>query len=93
MSLENEWTKWHLTPRGWERGSFRRDSENEVIVPAPADRVMTCVFKEHQSCFHAKLERTVREEWRCPDQTQVDALLKKFGKYPEQYHPNWATSR
>ena len=21
MSASNEWTEWHLTPRGWERGS------------------------------------------------------------------------
>jgi hypothetical protein len=83
MSLQNEWTEWHLTPRGWEQGSIQRDFEGETIVPAPEDRVMTFIFKEYQSCSFAKLLRNLSEEWRGLDQARVDELLAKFGKCPD----------
>lgn len=44
MSLENEWTEWHLTPRGSEAGSTKRSHfgpDAEVERRPPSDRVLT----------------------------------------------------
>jgi hypothetical protein len=38
-----EWAEWHLTPQGWVRGTSQTEGGTRVL-PAPPDRVKTCVF-------------------------------------------------
>ena len=39
MAASNEWTEWHLTPRGWEEGSGRLDGVGVTHAEPPTDRV------------------------------------------------------
>lgn len=43
MVESREWAEWHLTPQGWVRGTSRTEGGTQVL-PAPLDRVKTCVF-------------------------------------------------
>jgi hypothetical protein len=82
MSASNEWTQWHLTPRGWEAGAEKTDF-NRTDRDPPADRVLTVTYKEHVSSSFSAMDATVREEWRSPDAALVAALLNQFGPAPE----------
>jgi hypothetical protein len=46
MSASREWTEWHLTPSGWQRGSKETDFAPATKVEPPEDRVLSCVYKE-----------------------------------------------
>ena len=61
MSLSKESTEWHLTPKGYERGSETRDFGPDEIKPPPADRVATYRWVEEQSSTYSKAHR-VHEE-------------------------------
>lgn len=43
MPDQLEWTEWHLTPRGWLRGTSQT-VDGRQSLPLPADRVKTSVF-------------------------------------------------
>ena len=79
MSYSDEWTEWHLTPRGWESGTQKTDFAGIVQKAAPADRVLT--YKVQSSPWsHAHRGGTVL--WRSPDKEAAKALLAKFGEPP-----------
>ena len=82
MSLSNEYTEWHLTPRGWESGTEKVDFGATTEKPAPPDRVKTCTYREKQSSSFSKMQRWVEENWECEDKTAVQALLAKYGPCP-----------
>ena len=41
MAIRKEWTEWHLTPRGWEQGSTRREGRGNDWRDEPADRLLS----------------------------------------------------
>jgi len=84
MSASNEWTEWHLTPRGWECGTEKIDSAPTSPVPPPTDRVLTCRYHEFLGSIHSKVQRSVDEVWRGTDEVTVASLLTKFGICPER---------
>lgn len=72
------WTEWHLTPRGWERGS-RALIAGEVLWEYPApDRVLTV------RCYHPSARRSnaqpQEEVWRSLDIELVESLLRLHGR-------------
>lgn len=83
MSLSDEWTEWHLTPRGWEEGSTQIDFGNRTNRPRPNDAVLSVKYREIVASMYSKCERTRHETWRSRDPTTVDALLAKYGECPE----------
>lgn len=41
MAIRKEWTEWHLTPRGWEQGSTRREGRGNEWRDEPPDRLLS----------------------------------------------------
>lgn len=72
-----EWTEWHLTPRGWEAGSYFNGT-HEIERVAPEDRVQT------RRCTEVKTGRTVSAlwevKWELAERSVVDELIEKYGK-------------
>lgn len=84
MSASNEWTDWHLTPRGWERGSQKCDNQPEVTKPVPVDRVLTSRFTEEVSGLGGRADRYGETTWRHEQETKIIELLAKYGECPEK---------
>jgi hypothetical protein len=83
MGLNKEWTEWHLTPRGWERGTDSVDGiRNEVS--RPVDAVITYQYREVRSAADAPLETHHGPVWRSSDDAAIAALLEKFGDAPKK---------
>ena len=82
MSLSDEWTEYHLTPRGWETGTMKMDFSAREDRPRPSDAVLTICHREQQSSSFSKVDKTTTEVWRSNDETQLTELLKMFGKAP-----------
>lgn len=80
MATRLQWTEWHLTPRGWERGSTRSQGKNNW-VDDPEDRIISFVRKEDETAASAVAHST-EETWRSPSAHNVDELLQKHGKCP-----------
>jgi len=83
MSFSNEWTEWHLTPRGWETGSERTDGPGVTFKENPADRVLTYRYQEEQTSPYAKMHKGGSKSWESDDKQAVEDLLKKFGPAPD----------
>jgi len=85
MSASNEWTEWHLTPRGWKGGTEKIDVEGiRETVPPPADRVLTCRYYETLPSTFSEWDRGVKQMWSTSDKKLIDELLEKFGSCPER---------
>jgi hypothetical protein len=82
MSFSNEWTEWHLTPRGWESGSERVDGQGLSAKDPPPDRVLTYRWSEVQTSGFGKMHRTLDKKWESEDADAIKALLGKFGQPP-----------
>lgn len=87
VSMSNEWTEWHLTPRGWEPGKSSLDFQ-PVRGPdkPPKDRVLSVQYNEHMGSAVSKVSKLKNEIWRSPDASAINSLLKEFGECPEQIH-------
>lgn len=84
MSASNEWTEWHLTPRGWERGTEKSDY-GRVERDPPEDRVQTVVWTEHLSHIMSKqLDKGHQDQWQCEDAGLVAQLRAQFGAPPTE---------
>ncbi|QHG70168.1 hypothetical protein [Ensifer adhaerens] len=81
MSASNEWTEWHLTPRGWEEGDSKTDFAFNSKA-APADAVQTVKNREYLSSSFSKLEKTSEIQWSSDDKALIAELLAKFGEAP-----------
>ncbi|MFL6426683.1 MAG: hypothetical protein ACJ71S_00455 [Acidobacteriaceae bacterium] len=84
MAIRKQWTEWHLTPRGWEQGSTRREGRGNDWRDEPADRLLSYQHIEiHGSTGQPK---TVTEEtWRTKDPgalAQLEAALARHGTAP-----------
>ena len=75
MSYSNEWTEWHLTPRGWESGTERTDGPGIEWKEEPVDRVLTYRWSEVQGSPYAQMQRYGRESYRAPDERLLAELL------------------
>jgi hypothetical protein len=86
MAIRKEWTEWHLTPRGWEQGSTRREGKGNDWREEPGDRLL--------SYQHVELETsptprrvTTEETWRTKDPAllqQLQAALATHGTCPQR---------
>lgn len=85
MSAINEWTEWHLTPRGWEQGTEKTDfaSSTKIVAP-PSDRVLTCRYYEYLSSVFSAVDKGVNEIWRSSQEKLIKELLQKFGSCPTE---------
>ncbi len=83
MAASNEWTEWHLTPKGWVSGSTRVDSVGVTSAAPPDDRVLTVSYREHLSSSYSRLERLSTEKWRASDDALVQRLLARWGPPPD----------
>lgn len=82
MAVRREWTEWHLTPRGWEAGSTRREGAGTKWTDEPEDRVLSCVFQELRATETPDVETSSEETWRSKKATNVDELVQQFGSCP-----------
>jgi hypothetical protein len=83
MSHSNEWTDWHLTPRGWERGSTRVDGAGVTEKAIPGDRVLTKRWAEEKPSSFGGMSKELEDKWESDDKAAIEALIDKFGKCPE----------
>jgi hypothetical protein len=84
MSMSYETTEWHLTPRGWVRGTQRLDFGSPNRVVPPKDRVLSVRWIEEQTHPSAKSHKRSEEIWRTADKQLVSSLVKTFGTAPER---------
>ncbi len=84
MAIRNEWTEWHLTPEGWQRGSTRVQGKGNTWADEPADRVLSYVYKEVETGGSPKAQVSAEETWRSKTATDIDALLRRFGGSPQE---------
>lgn len=82
MAASNEWTEWHLTPRGWKSGSELVDVGNLTAKDPPFDRVLTVKYRESVSSMYSTTDRSSEEIWRGADEAEVAQLLATLGPAP-----------
>ena len=58
MSASNEYSIWHLTPRGWEEGTEKLDF-GTTERPVPPDAVLTLEYHERYSSIYSAPERWI----------------------------------
>lgn len=84
MAIRKEWTEWHLTPRGWEQGSTRRDGRGNDWRDEPADRLLSYQHIElHTGTGAPRI--TTEETWRTKDPAALEQLktaLEQHGAVP-----------
>ena len=83
MSASNEWTEWHLTPRGWERGTEKTDFSRLDRCP-PADRVLSIIYEQFMGHKYSLGTSGVSERWRSADAEAISALEQQFGPAPNE---------
>lgn len=86
MPIRKEWTEWHLTPRGWEQGSTRREGRGNDWRDEPSDRLLSYQYCE---LYTSKPEPTIKHEetWRTKDPaalTQLEEALARHGEAPHR---------
>lgn len=82
MAASDEWTDWHLTPSGWERGSEKEDF-NSTERPTPLDRVCTYRWREYLSSTFSTMDRKLELLWETDDKSALQSLKQKFGDAPK----------
>lgn len=83
MTLSKEWTDWHLTPRGWERGSQRTDGVGVEEKEPVADRILTHRWSEVQTSGYSQMVRHGERMWESGDKVRLAELLEEHGEPPE----------
>ncbi len=84
MAIRNEWTEWHLTPGGWQRGSTRVQGKGNTWADEPEDRVLSYVYKEIETGSSPEARQSLEESWRSKTATDIDAQLREHGPSPRQ---------
>lgn len=82
MAVRKEWTEWHLTPRGWERGSTRVQGLGNNWAAEPEDRAGSWVYTETETS--AGLRSHAEPTWDNKNPAEVNELLTRFGPCPEK---------
>jgi hypothetical protein len=83
MAARKEWTEWHLTPRGWEKGATRVHGQGNTWVEEPVDRLLSCVYQEVETDTSTEVRKWSEETFRSKKKAELDAALNKFGPCPE----------
>jgi hypothetical protein len=86
MAPRKEWTEWHLTPRGWEQGSTRREGEGNRWRDEPSDRMLSWQYCEIATGA-GEMRVTSEETWRSrrpEDGPQIAAALSRYGEAPRR---------
>lgn len=84
MALRNEWTEWHLTPEGWQKGSTRVQGQGNSWAEEPENRALSWVYKEVETSASPEVKITHEETWRSKTATDIDALLRQHGPCPRK---------
>lgn len=84
MALGYEWAEWHLTPDGWQRGSYKLDSQSPRLHDAPTERVKSVRYSEEMRMGSSPgLHGWTAVQW-VGDASEADRLEAQFGPCPEQ---------
>lgn len=81
MSASNEYWIWHLTPRGWEKGTEKLDFGGTKRT-VPPGTVLTLKYHEYWSSIYSSIERWIDTEIK--DQTEAENLKRKYGSNPPE---------
>jgi hypothetical protein len=84
MAPRKEWTEWHLSPRGWEKGATRVHGTGNIWVEEPLDRALSSVYQELETSSSPEVKKWSEETWRSKDTAKVNELLAQFGPGPER---------
>lgn len=84
MAMRNEWTEWHLTPRGWQKGATRVQGKGNTWTDEPEGRVLTYVYKEVETSNSPETKKSSEETWRSKTATNIEGLLREYGPSPER---------
>jgi hypothetical protein len=84
MANRKEWTEWHLTPQGWQRGATRVQGQGNTWVEEPTDRVLSFVYQELETDGSSEVEKWAEETWRSKKAVNIDELIRKYGPAPEK---------
>jgi hypothetical protein len=82
MAIRKEWTEWHLTPRGWEKGSTRREGRGNEWCDEPVDRLLSYQHSELHTSSGQPQIRT-EETWRIKDPAALERLKAALASYGE----------
>ncbi|MGC4098630.1 MAG: hypothetical protein QM706_16075 [Nitrospira sp.] len=95
MVTDTVYVEWHLTPRGWIRGTWSINKPLQSSPPPPDDRVETWVKTEttHNNQFaHAQKEWALTWASSLHSEADRQALRASTRKpVPETEHPKPAT--
>jgi len=83
MPIRKEWTEWHLTPRGWERGATRVHGQGNTWVEEPLDRILSFVYQELEVGDPPRIKKWSEETWRSKKEAEIKDALAKAGPCPE----------
>jgi hypothetical protein len=84
MAARKEWTEWHLTPRGWEKGATRVHGQGNTWVEEPIDRLLSCVYQEVEGDASSEVKKWSEETFRSKKAAELEGALKQFGACPER---------
>jgi hypothetical protein len=77
-----EWQEWHLTPKGWQPGSYEDRHGEKKIIAAPNDRVATNRYWARGAPRLGVITK-IHEDW-AGDKAATKKLTKKHGRTPEK---------
>jgi hypothetical protein len=81
MAMRDQYAYWHLTPRGWCRGTYKLDGGEQVATPRSPDAVMTVRYSEYAAHGASPVEYAHRVI-DVPDAAAAEALARRFGPCP-----------
>jgi hypothetical protein len=84
MELSEEWTEWHLTPNGWERGTTHRDFSGTTERPDPPGSVAVYEYREAPSSIYSRADRECDRIRLTGTKEEARLLLAQHGPCPEK---------
>ncbi|MFA5784762.1 MAG: hypothetical protein WC962_07765 [Phycisphaerae bacterium] len=86
MPLSRERQDYHLTPRGWEKGTFVGDNfGGREDVEIPVDRVLTISCYDELSSPYSKSRLYDKIVWKSDDEEKIQILLDKYSNKPDWF--------
>lgn len=82
----SEWTEWHLTIRGWQKGTQKLEDDTQLKeVKPPEDRVLTCRYHQTIPINSFWVQNHVMEVWKHSDEKLVSDMIERFGDCPQSH--------
>ena len=81
MSASREWTEWHLSPTGWERGTQKMDGSGVEHCAPPPTRFLTKRYS--MEVGFGSPHTDLVEEYRSDDAASINSLLEQYGECPK----------